>query len=115
VAQHVDAWFEAKQHPLEPAMQRVREVILGVDPRVEETIKWSTPTFMFNGNIASFNPAKNFVSLLFHRGAEIPGDHPRLEGDGNLARVMRFADLDEVDANADDLRAVIAAWTEFKS
>jgi hypothetical protein len=29
--------------------------------------------------------------------------------------VMRFADLDEVDANADDLRAVIAAWTEFKS
>jgi hypothetical protein len=40
---------------------------------------------MFNGNIASFNPAKNFVSLLFHRGAEIPGDHPRLEGDGNLA------------------------------
>lgn len=28
------------------------------------------------GNIASFNPAKNVVSLLFHRGAEIPGEPP---------------------------------------
>lgn len=111
----VDAWFAAKQHPQEEAMQRVREVILGVDPRVEETIKWSTPTFMFNGNIASFNPAKNFVSLLFHRGAEIPGDHPRLEGDGNVARVMRFVDVTDVDDHADDLRSVIAAWIEFKS
>ena len=96
-------------------MQRVREVILGVDPRVEETIKWSTPTFMFNGNIASFNPAKNFVSLLFHRGAEIPGDHPSLEGEGDLARVMRFADIEAVEANAEELRAVIKAWIDLKS
>ena len=25
----------------------------------------------FNGNIASFNPSKKFVSLMFHRGSEI--------------------------------------------
>ena len=110
----VDAWFAAKNHPQEVPLQRVRRIILDADPRVSETIKWSTPTFMYEGNIVSFNPAKHFVSLLFHRGAEIPGDHPRLEGEGSAARTMRFADLDEVNAGADDLEAVIRAWIEMK-
>ena len=47
-------------------MQRVREIALSADPRISETIKWSTPTYSANGNIFSFNPAKKFVSLLFH-------------------------------------------------
>ncbi len=110
----VDAWFEERSHPLEDAMQRARDIILGADGRIEESIKWKTPTFAYQGNIASFNPAKNFVSLLFHRGAEIPGDHARLEGDGKLARVMRFADLDEVNAAREELEAVIRAWCAFK-
>lgn len=109
----VDAWFAARDHPMEDALQRVREIILS-DPRVSESIKWQTPTFAYRGNIVSFNPAKRFVSLLFHRGAEIPGDHPRLEGDGRLARTMRFADRDEVDAGAGDLAAAVTAWCDWK-
>lgn len=111
----VDAWFEDKQHPLEDAMQRVRQIILAAHPGVEESIKWKTPTFAYKGNIVSFNPAKKLVSLLFHRGAEIPGDHPRLEGDGKLARTMRFADLADVDANGDALTAAIQSWCESKN
>jgi hypothetical protein len=108
----VDAWFAAREHPLTDAMQLARRLILEADPRVTESIKWKTPTFAYRGNIASFNPAKNLVSLLFHRGAEIPGDFPRLEGDGRLARVMRFADLDEVEQGADELQAVVRAWCD---
>jgi hypothetical protein len=69
----------------------------------------------FRGNIASFNPAKNMVSIMFHRGAEIPGVHPRLEGDGALVRVMRFADAGEVEAAAGDLAAVVHAWCTWKA
>jgi len=104
----VDAWFAESDNPIKPAMLAVRELALA-DPRIEESIKWKTPTFAYEGNIFSFNPAKNFVSLLFHRGAEIPGDHPRLEGDGKLARTMRFADEADVDANGAALTAAIAA------
>ena len=111
---NVDAWFAQKQPPLAEAMLRVREIILAADPRIEETIKWSTPTFMYQGNIASFNPAKKLISLLFHRGAEIPGNHPRLAGEGDTARVMRFADLTEVEEGRADLEAVIRAWCEMK-
>ena len=109
----VDEWFAAKQHPLEDAMQAVRSIALS-DDRVEESIKWSTPTYTYKGNIFSFNPAKKLVSLLWHRGAEVPGDHPKLEGDGKLARTMRFADLDDVHANGDALAAAIAAWCDWK-
>jgi hypothetical protein len=110
----VDRWFETAERPLEPMLQRVREIILGADERVTESIKWNTPTLAYKGNIVSFNPSKRFVSLLFHRGAEIPGDHPRLEGDGRLARTMRFADAAELEAGRADLEAAIRAWCDLK-
>jgi hypothetical protein len=111
----VEQWLDAAAHPLEAMLRRTREIILGADDRVTESIKWKTPTFEFKGNIASFNPSKRFVSLLFHRGAEIPGDHPRLEGDGRLARTMRFTDPDELEAGRAELETVIRAWCDWKA
>jgi hypothetical protein len=111
----VDRWFDEREHPLDTAMREAREIILGADGRVSESIKWKTPTFAFEGNIASFNPSKNAVSILFHRGGEIPGTHPRLEGDGKLVRTMRFVDLDDVRAGRADLEAVIRSWCDWKA
>ena len=90
----VDLWLDQADRPLEATMRRARDIILGADGRVTESIKWKTPTFAYRGNIASFNPSKRLLSIMFHRGSEIPGDHPRLEGDGRLVRTMRFADRD---------------------
>jgi len=110
----VDAWFADYDHPAKAAMQRVRAVILE-DDRMAEAIKWKSPTFMYEGNLASFNPrTKSHVSLMFHTGASIPGSHPRLEGGGDIARYMKFADLDAVEVAADELRAVVAAWCAHK-
>lgn len=106
----VDEWFVERRHPLADAMQLARQLILQADPRVSESIKWKTPTFSYKGSIVSFNPSKKFVSLMFHRGAEIKGDFPHLVGDGQLVRVMRFADVNEVKAARDELQAVVRAW-----
>jgi hypothetical protein len=111
----VDRWFDHADHPLDAALRRARDIILGADDRVSESIKWKTPTFAYRGNIASFNPSKQLVSILFHRGAEIPGDHPRLEGDGKLVRTMRFAGLDQLEAGRADLEAAIRAWCDWKA
>jgi len=110
----VDRWLEERQHPLDAAVRRIRAIILAADDRVTESIKWQTPTYSYKGNIVSFNPSKHLVSLLFHRGAEIPGIHPRLEGEGRLARTMRFADLAEVEAGRSDLEAAIRGWCAMK-
>ncbi len=106
----VDAWFAEYDHPAKDAMQRVRSIILE-DEHMTETVKWKSPTFMYEGNMASFNPrTKAHVSLMFHTGASIPGSHPRLAGGGETARYMKFADLAEVEDAAGDIRAVVAAW-----
>jgi hypothetical protein len=111
----VDAWFEAGVHPLKDLMQEVRGAVLGADPRITESIKWKTPTFAFKGNIASINPqAKQFVSLMFHRGAEIPGDWPHLQGGGEIARYMRFNDSADLASQRDELQAIVRAWCALK-
>jgi uncharacterized protein YdhG (YjbR/CyaY superfamily) len=50
----VDKFLRDKKHPLTAEIQKVRQIILETDKKVEETIKWSSPTFMYKGNIASF-------------------------------------------------------------
>ena len=106
----VDDWFAERKPPLADAMQLARKLILEADSRVSESVKWKTPTFSYKGNIVSFNPSTKLVSLLFHRGSEIEGDFPHLEGDGRLVRVMRFADANQVEAAREELQAVIRAW-----
>jgi hypothetical protein len=47
---------------------------------------------------------------MFHTGASIPGDHPRLLGGGDTARYMKFDDLAEVEDAREELEAVVDAW-----
>ena len=106
----VEAWFSDYENPRKDAMLRVRDLILS-DDRMTETIKWKSPTFVYRGNMASFNPrTKAHVSLMFHTGADIPGQHPLLQGGGKTARYMRFDSLADVEAAADQIAAVVAAW-----
>jgi hypothetical protein len=94
----------------------VRQSVLEADQRISETIKLSAPTFAFNGNLASFQPkARQFVSLMFHRGSEIPGEHPGLEGDSPLVRIMRFRNEAEVYERRPELQAVVRAWCDWKA
>lgn len=112
-AADVDAWFEKRTHPQVELMRDVRRAILDADSRVEESIKWSTPTFAYKGNIVSINPqAKAYVSLLFHKGASISGSHPILEGGGETARYARIDSADDLEAKRRQLEAVVRAWCD---
>ena len=111
----VDSFVTALRHPLEAAIDAVRDVVLEVDPRITETIKWKSPTFMFQGNIASIEPrSKKQVSVLFHQGAKLPGKHPAFEGGGETVRYLRFADEADVKRKRKDLEGAIRAWIELK-
>ncbi|MEX2162339.1 MAG: DUF1801 domain-containing protein [Anaerolineales bacterium] len=111
----VDQWFAKYDNPMKAVVQRVREVLLAADDRLEEVIKWQAPTFTYKGNLASFNPrSKQHASLLFHTGAQIPGKFPHLEGGGETARYMSFTSLGEVKARAKELTAIVKAWIKMK-
>jgi len=112
----VDAWFAKYDSPMKPVVQRVREIILDADPRIRECIMSQSPTFTFGGNLASFNArSKHHASLMFHTGAEIPGRFPRLESNGDAARVMKLASVAAADAARHELEAIVHAWCALKS
>jgi hypothetical protein len=100
----VETFLDEIDHPLVGTMRKVRDIVLKVDPRITEAIKWKSPTFVFAGNIASIDPrAKKHVSLMFHQGATLPGRHPRLEGGGGTVRYLRFEDDADLKGKKKDL------------
>ena len=109
-----ERWFVGK--PAEPALRRVRDVILSADPRLNEYVKYWTVMFGCEGDFASFvQHDKKTVNLMFNRGAKIPGKFPHLEGSGPTARFMRFADVAEVNARATELSKIAVAWCDLMS
>ena len=111
----VDKLLEEKKHPMDAEMRRVREIILATDDRVEEAVKWSAPTFMYKGNIASFfMNTKKLVSLMFHKGATINDPNGLLEGDGKEARTARFYGLEDIEEKKEALEALIMEWIHMR-
>ena len=111
----VDAFLKKRNHPLNREIQMVRAIILSTDSRIEEDIKWSVPTFMYKGNIASYYMnAKKFVSLMFHKGATISDNSGLLEGDGKEARTARFVDTADIKKKRKKLEGVIKEWIKMK-
>lgn len=107
----VDAWFDRYENPQRDLVMAVRDAVLDADERVTETIKWQAPTFVYRGNIASFYPkATKHVSLMFHRGAELPDPTGLLEGEGDVSRVAKFADAADLARKRDALQEVVRGW-----
>ncbi|MGB0178080.1 MAG: DUF1801 domain-containing protein [Owenweeksia sp.] len=111
----VDRYLEKKNHPLNAEIQKVREIIMNTDDRMEETIKWSSPTFMYKGNMASFfMNAKKHVSLMFHKGALINDSTGLLEGDGKEGRSAKFKDMGDIEAKKARLESVVKEWIRMQ-
>ncbi|MFY0686701.1 MAG: DUF1801 domain-containing protein [Cyclobacteriaceae bacterium] len=111
----VDAFLKEKGHPMTELINEVRYAILEVDERIEETIKWSSPTFIYKGNIASFFlNAKKIASLMFHKGASINDPSGLLKGDGKEGRVARFESIEDLEAKKGDLASVIKEWINMQ-
>lgn len=107
----VDTYLEKKNHPLTAEIQAVREIVLSADAKIEECIKWSSPTFTYKGNMASFfMNAKKAVSLMFHKGALLPNKSGLLSGDGKEGRIARFDDMKDIEKKKKALQSVVKEW-----
>jgi hypothetical protein len=107
----VDAWFAVRKPPAEKAMQRVRDAILNVDPRISEYVKYGSVQFAYDGDMATYvKHGDKKVSLMFNRGARIKGAFPHLEGTHPSGRWIYFADETQVSARAPELTRIVKAW-----
>ena len=111
----VDQYLKKKAHPMNNEIQRVREIILNAHKDIEETIKWNSPTFIYKGNMASyFMNAKKHVSLMFHYGASLPNKSKLLEGDGKIARSVKFLDMEDIERKKKALESIVKEWVALR-
>ena len=111
----VEDWLKNYDNPMKPVVLKIREIILNSDNRIDECIKWQAPTFTYKGNLASFFPkSKKHASLMFHQGAQIPGSHKLLEGEGKTSRIMKIANVEDAEKYKQDIEKIVKAWCEWK-
>lgn len=67
----VTAYLASLDHPHRDGIERLRVLILGLDPRIGEEIKWNAPSFRIDDHFATFrlHPPKN-IQLILHTGAK---------------------------------------------
>lgn len=106
----IDAYITQAQPFARTILEQVRDRVHAVLPEVEETLKWSMPTFTLRGKILLGMAAfKAHATVNFWRGREL-GMDGQAQGMGQLGRLTAIADLP---ADLDDLirRAAALATT----
>jgi uncharacterized protein YdeI (YjbR/CyaY-like superfamily) len=90
----IDAYIAKAQPFARPILEHVRERVHAAVPDVEETLKWSAPSFTLDGRIllmmASF---KQHAALNFWRGQELRGDSANADTMGQFGKLTSVADL----------------------
>jgi uncharacterized protein YdeI (YjbR/CyaY-like superfamily) len=105
----VDAYIERSERwPDE--MTTLRPILL--DCGLSEDIKWGKPCYGHDGrNIAIVQEMKDFLALMFFKGALLDDPDGVLEDQGpnsRSARRMRFTSVDDVNRLADTITAYVA-------
>ncbi len=111
----VDASMQELENPLKDIWEQIREIVLSVDPKMDEDIKWGTPTFIYKGNLSIFNPqAKKSINLTFHTFALIDDPEDVLEGDAKEARLFRVESMEVLSKMKAGLEKVVKDWIQLK-
>ena len=90
----VDAYIARAQPFARPILEHMRERVHAVVPEVEETLKWSAPSFTIRGKILLMMAAfKAHAALNFWRGQELRGDKADPDAMGQFGKLTSVKDL----------------------
>lgn len=84
--QTVDNLIAGLPYKHQPAVQRLRSMILKADPGVVETVKWGTPVYSRGRNLISIVPNPESIMLKLWEGGLIARKHKCIEGKGKGMR-----------------------------
>lgn len=98
-AASVDEYLKIKKHWLNE-LTVMRQILC--DLKLEETIKWGSPVYVYKGkNIVGLAAFKSYVGLWFYQGALLTDEKDLLqnaqEGKTKAMRQWRFSSLNEID------------------
>ena len=69
--QSAESLLAALEHPHKAGILRLRRIILDLDQRITEEVKWNAPSFRIDEHFATFklHPPKH-IQLVLHTGAK---------------------------------------------
>lgn len=121
----VDEYIDALPEWQQRICHQVRELVHGVDPDVEETIKRTVqPYFVLQGNICALLAAKDHVNVFLYDGAIVPDPEGIITGghDNKTARTVAVREGETLNerALAEMFRQIIAnnragGWRKLKN
>jgi uncharacterized protein YdeI (YjbR/CyaY-like superfamily) len=90
----IDAYISKSAPFAQPILARVRDAVHAACPGVEETIKWSAPSFVHAGRIlAGMAAFKQHASFGFWKHAEVMGEGGERNGMGSYGKLQSVHDL----------------------
>ena len=120
----VDEYIDALPGWQKQICQEVRELVHGVDPEVEETIKRTVqPYFVLEGNICALLATKNHVNIFLYDGAMVPDPEGIITGghENKTARTVAVREGETVPREplAEMFRRIVAnnragGWRKLK-
>lgn len=106
----------------------LRQLILGVEPKLEEHIKWNAPSYVLDGeDRITFNlmNKQGFVKLVFHMGATrkedkngtpvMQDESGLIEWSSDIRGMITFAALEDINNNTNSIQKIIKDWLSISS
>ena len=121
-AELVTGYIQNLDAPVAGIVEAIRQIILSTDPEIGEEIKWNAPSFLYTGEMRSFNPKeyKRYIMvmnlhkrilLVFPSGAKVNDTSGLLEGDyADGRRLIYVKSLDDLKSKEAGIRKVIKDW-----
>ena len=91
----VDAYIAKSADFAQPILRHLRETVHEACPEVEETMKWSSPHFMYHGMLAGMAAFKHHCAFGFWKGKLIVGTNGGSadRAMGQFGRIEKLSDL----------------------
>ena len=113
VASAVELYLDELDHPFRTEILRLREIVLGASPAIQERIKWKSPSFYSGSDdLGAFElRPRDFVRLIlvFPHGL-VPDPDGIMQGTWADRRELRFSTLSEIDVKRESLEAIVRDW-----
>ena len=92
--ERIDAYLAKAQPFARPILGHIRDRVHAAVPEVEETLKWSAPSFTLDGKILMMMAAfKQHAALNFWRGQELRGQDANADAMGQFGKLTSLDDL----------------------
>lgn len=120
--QSVDALLAGTPPPLRAGIDQLREIIASVSDKIDEEVKWNSPSFRIGEHFATIRlNGKVPIQLILHLGAKkaalpsgaIQDPDGLLQWLGPDRACIDFAAPGDVGRRADSLKAILGQWIQY--